>query len=138
MRNGIGYPLTYPTLWKHQRSCPQVRSLAELGWFLSAGTAAQLFALGVVAWRLASNPVAGAATRLVAPGGAAALAPALIAVMNIVFACAPAPAGRPARAAVLPQQSIRVQAVVSMPQRQAHAVFAGCAAAPQVAQLQEI
>ncbi len=87
---------------QHQWPCPQVRSLAELGWFLSAGTAAQLFALGVVAWRLASNPVAGAATRLVAPGGAAALAPALIAFMNIVFACAPAPAGQPAQAAVLP------------------------------------
>jgi len=117
-----------------------VRSLAELGWFLSAGTAAQLFARGVVAWRLANNPVAGAATRLVATGGAAALAPALIAFMNIVFACALAPRRPACSAAVLPNGLLVLFSMLLPAARHSdkhHAVSAGCAAAPQVAQLQE-
>jgi len=118
-----------------------VRSLAELGWFLSAGTAAQLFALGVVAWRLANNPVAGAATRLVATGGAAALAPALIAFMNIVFACALAPRRPACSAAVLPNGLLVLFSMLLPAARHSdkhHAVSAGCAAAPQVAQLQRL
>ena len=69
-------------------TCRERRSLAELGWFLSAGTAAQLVALALVAWGLLAAPEPGARTRLVARGGLGALAPALVAVMNMVFACA--------------------------------------------------
>ncbi|KAK9845239.1 hypothetical protein WJX81_000853 [Elliptochloris bilobata] len=64
----------------------QIRSLSELGWFLSAGTLAQLVALALIAWGLLAAPAPEARTRLVVGGGAGALAPALIAVMNIIFA----------------------------------------------------
>ena len=72
----------------HNMTCQERRSLAELGWFLSAGTVAQLVALALVAWGLLAAPEPGARTRLVVGGGLSALAPALVAVMNMIFACA--------------------------------------------------
>ena len=64
----------------------QIKSLAELGWFLSLGTAAQLFAVVVVVVKLLMAPMPGAATQLIATGAPAA---SVVAVMNLIFACAP-------------------------------------------------
>jgi hypothetical protein len=64
----------------------QVKSLADMGWFLSLGTAAQLFALVVVVIKLFMAPLATASTELVHSGAAAV---SIVAVMNMIFACAP-------------------------------------------------
>ena len=43
----------------------QVRTLSELGWFLTIGTAAQLFALVVVVVKLFMSPLEGKHSQLV-------------------------------------------------------------------------
>jgi hypothetical protein len=63
----------------------QVKSLAELGWFLSLGTAAQLFAVGVVVVKLLMAPMRDAPTELIHTGAPAA---SVVAIMNLIFACA--------------------------------------------------
>ena len=65
-----------------------MKSLAELGWFLSLGTAAQLFAVVVVVVKLLMSPMPDAATELVHTGAAAV---SVVAVMNLIFACASHP-----------------------------------------------
>ena len=47
----------------------QVKSLSNLGWFLSFGTFGQLFAAIVVVYKLATSPRLGATTELVHAGG---------------------------------------------------------------------
>ncbi|CAL5220298.1 g2283 [Coccomyxa viridis] len=61
----------------------QVRTLSELGWFLTTGTLAQLFALVVVVVKLFMSPLQGASTELVHTGDAAA---SVVAIMNLIFA----------------------------------------------------
>lgn len=61
----------------------QVKSLAEISWFLSLGTAAQLFALIIVVVKLIMVPLDGAKTELVHTGEAVV---SLVAVMNLIFA----------------------------------------------------
>jgi hypothetical protein len=61
----------------------QVKSLAQLGWFLSLGTAAQLFAVVIVVVKLVTSPLPGAATELVHTGEPAT---SVVAVMNLIFA----------------------------------------------------
>ena len=48
--------------------CAQVKSLSNLGWFLSIGTFGQLFAALVVLYKLVVNPWQGAITELVHNG----------------------------------------------------------------------
>lgn len=48
--------------------CAQVKSLSNLGWFLSIGTFGQLFAALVVVYKLVVNPWQGATTELVHNG----------------------------------------------------------------------
>ncbi|BDA41975.1 probable amino acid transporter AVT1D [Coccomyxa sp. Obi] len=61
----------------------QIKSLSNLGWFLSFGTFGQLFAAVVVVYKLTTSPRLGATTELVHAGEAST---ALVAVMNIIFA----------------------------------------------------
>ena len=61
----------------------QVKSLAEISWFLSLGTAAQLFALIIVVVKVIMDPLDGAKTELVHTGEAAV---SIVAVMNLIFA----------------------------------------------------
>ncbi len=61
----------------------QVKSLADMGWFLSMGTAAQLFALVIVVVKLIMVPLEGATTELIHTGEAAV---SIVAVMNLIFA----------------------------------------------------
>lgn len=60
-----------------------MKSLAEISWFLSLGTAAQLFALIIVAVKLIVVPLHVAKTELVHTGEAAV---SIVAVMNLIFA----------------------------------------------------
>ena len=63
-----------------------MKSLSNLGWFLSIGTFGQLFAAVVVVYKLLEEPWAGAVTEVVHSDEASS---GLVAVMNIIFACAP-------------------------------------------------
>lgn len=60
----------------------QVKSLADMGWFLSLGTVAQLFALVIVVVKLIMVPVE-ATTELIHTGEAVV---SIVAVMNLIFA----------------------------------------------------
>lgn len=62
----------------------QVKSLADMSWFLSIGTAAQLFALVVVVVKLLVAPDPASSTELVHTGTTAV---SVVAVMNMIFAC---------------------------------------------------
>jgi hypothetical protein len=66
----------------------QVKSLSNLGWFLSIGTFGQLFAGVVVIYKLLAAPWEDAVTEVVHTDEAST---SLVAVMNIIFACAAAP-----------------------------------------------
>ena len=63
--------------------CAQVKSLSNLGWFLSIGTFGQLFAGVVVIYKLLAAPWADAVTEVVHTDEAST---SLVAVMNIIFA----------------------------------------------------
>jgi uncharacterized membrane protein len=63
-----------------------VKLLADMGWFLSMGTAAQLFALVVVVVKLFLAPDPTASTELVHTGDVAV---SIVAVMNMIFAYVP-------------------------------------------------
>lgn len=60
-----------------------MKSLADMGWFLSMGTAAQLFAMVVVVAKLIADPLEGAKTELIHTTEAAV---SIVAVMNLIFA----------------------------------------------------
>lgn len=61
----------------------QVKTLKKLSWFFTAGTAAQLFAVGVVAVKLALEPDPRASHELLHKGDPVV---SIVAVMNIIFA----------------------------------------------------
>ncbi|EIE25419.1 hypothetical protein COCSUDRAFT_46708 [Coccomyxa subellipsoidea C-169] len=61
----------------------QIKSLSNLGWFLSFGTFGQFFAAIVVVYKLVVTPRLGATTELVHAGEASTF---LVAIMNIIFA----------------------------------------------------
>lgn len=76
-------PVLEPPIWRRRAGCEQVKSLAQLGWFLSLGTAAQLFAVVIVVAKLLASPLPDVATELVHTGEPAT---AVVAVMNLIFA----------------------------------------------------
>lgn len=65
------------------RGVEQVKTLKKLSWFFTAGTAAQLFAVGVVAVKLALEPDPSASHELLHKGDPVV---SIVAVMNIIFA----------------------------------------------------
>lgn len=61
----------------------QIKSLSEMGWFLSTGTLAQMFALAILIFKVLAEPHPQARTVLVNTSDWPAAA---VAVMNIVYA----------------------------------------------------
>ena len=73
-------PAVAATVW----ALAQARGLADVSWFLTAGTVAQLGAVGVVVVTLLASPVAGATTRAV--NWACDPVDGAIALLNVFFA----------------------------------------------------
>ena len=79
---GMGMDILGPSM-QCAGPTPQVKSLSNLGWFLSIGTFGQLFAGVVVVYKLLAAPWADAVTEVVHTDEAST---SLVAVMNIIFA----------------------------------------------------